>query len=350
VEDLEDLIAALEDEGERAALINRLRLLLEARQPEAGPLTPAEATGEALRKISEAVGEVSNDFIAAAAGLEALPGLRDWLGQQLEDPDRKRLWRQVLSSLAATLGLGYAAFLVARLALARARRRTAAEAPARRWSRLGPLLLLALLDLLPIGAFAVAAYLSLAAVDPAPVTRLVALAWINAILLVRLVDVAARLVFAPNAPGLRLPGLDDRSARAGRAWVGWLAALGIYGWFGIRAAVFAGLSQPLEDALLRVLGLLLTLLGAALVLRLRRPVAGWIGDDGGDGGVSVRARLARLWHLPALLYLTLLYGIWALRIENGFGAMALEHPAHPAGHRRRRRDQPCRGPRPVERP
>jgi hypothetical protein len=126
----------------------------------------------------------------------------------------------VLGNLALTIGLGYAALWLARLALLRPHRRLADRSPERPWVRLPLLALAAVLDLAPIAVFAATAYLTLGALSPLPTTRLVALAWFHAIILVHLAQVLARAVFAAGTPTLRLSQLGDAAARQGETGCG----------------------------------------------------------------------------------------------------------------------------------
>jgi small-conductance mechanosensitive channel len=97
--------------------------------------------------------------------------------------------------------------------------------------------------------------------------------------------------------------------------------VGLYGYFGIQAGGFLGLPAVGFDALIRLLGLVLTFMLAALILRLRKPVARWIRGIEGKTMWRLRGRLAAVWHILALLYVALLYGIWALQVDDGATTM-----------------------------
>lgn len=321
-EEVKILIATLEEEQARARLVAQLRLMLAA-QEAAEPSKPdaGGATAEALKQISGEMAQISNELVVAATGLEDLPDIGEWLRQQASSPERRALWAQVLGNLALTIGLGYAALWLARLALLRPRRRLADRSPERPWVRLPLLALAAVLDLAPIAAFAATAFLTLGALSPLPTTRLVALAWFHAIILVHLAQVLARAVFAAGTPTLRLSQLSDVAARQGESWVRRFALVGVYGYFGIQAGGFLELPAAGFDALMRLLGLVLTFMLAALILRLRTPVARWIRGIEGKTMWRLRGRLAAVWHILALLYVALLYGIWALQVNDGATTM-----------------------------
>lgn len=314
------LLDTLQDPQKRAELVAQLRLMAEAQKAhdEAKGPTPLDATGQILRRLSARVGELSKDFVAAVSSAKNVHALTRWIQTQLHNPDRQALWRQVMVNLALTIGLGYLALYALRLALLPLRRRLSAHAPARHWVRLPLLLLLALMELIPIAAFAITAYLTLGYLAPRAETRLVALAWIQAVLLAQLAAVVARIVFAAGTDTLRLVPLSDTAARSGERWTRAFAQVGLYGYFGIQAAALLGLPRTAVDGFTRVLGLVILLMLMALVIRVRVPIEHWIRGRERDGGAmrELRIRLAAIWYIPVLLYLVV-YAIWALDVLDG---------------------------------
>ena len=97
-------------------------------------------------------------------------------------------------------------------------------------------------------------------------TSLVALILINANVLSRIVAVAGRAVFAPEAGGLRLLPLSDESGNYGYIWLRRFTVGGVYGYFLLEAARWLGLHRAAYDLLLNFLGLLLA--GMLIVLLL----------------------------------------------------------------------------------
>ncbi|MDQ2694858.1 MAG: mechanosensitive ion channel, partial [Pseudomonadota bacterium] len=178
------------------------------------------------------------------------------------------------------------------------------------------------LDLFPIAVFAVAAYVTLSATGPQENTRLVALAWVNAAIIVRIVLAAGRLVFAPAMANLRLLPVTDATALYADRWIRRLTFTAVYGYFALQAALLLGLYRNVYEALLRLLGLSIALMVVVFIVQNRAAVARLIrGADRPEGKVRLRAlrnRLAQIWHLLAILYVFLLYGIWALEISGGF--------------------------------
>jgi small conductance mechanosensitive channel len=171
--------------------------------------------------------------------------------------------------------------------------------------------------LIPIAAFAVVAYVALPATDPQPVTRLVVISLINAIVLERSIAVVARIILLPR-PARLLP-LAEETASYLYVWTTWLSATIIYGGFLVQAAGLLGVPPASADLLLRVLGLIVALLLVVLVLQNRAAGAQWVRGRREGGAIGgLRHRLADIWHVLAIFYILLTYAIWALEINGGF--------------------------------
>ncbi|HYE01200.1 MAG TPA: mechanosensitive ion channel domain-containing protein [Alphaproteobacteria bacterium] len=322
------LVATLKDEAARARLVGELELLLRAQ--EAGAAAEAAAPGLGGRALGwtaarlAAVGEQMGTFAATFADLPAAGG---FLARRLADPGERWALLRLGLGTALALALGALARAVATRLLGRPRRGLAvraARAGARRWwARLPFALAGGALGLLPVAAFALAAYAALAAVRlPANVAP-TALALVHATVLLQAALALGRLVFDPRRPALRLARLADSDAAALQRWLGVLAGVAVYGWFLAGAVRLAGWPPAAELAFAKLLGLALTVAAVGLVLRARRPVADWLQPDHpGDGPVgrqlaALRSRLAAVWHVPAALYLAALYVVAALDIPGG---------------------------------
>ena len=101
-----------------------------------------------------------------------------------------------------------------------------------------------------------------------------------------------------------------------------------------------GLPSGAHEALLKVIGLVVTGMLVILILQNRKDVAEWLRGrpltGGSNGHVeaeeiaagtrngafrAARRRLAEVWHVLTILYLVVIYGIWALSIPDGFEYM-----------------------------
>ncbi len=323
---IEAVIQTLEDPAARDKLVQQLRLLAaatEAEQP-ADENQVKTATAQLLEAIAAHMQTVGKAAMELVDVVNQLPAATTAVLQVVQSPQQRTYWSIVVVRLVLVLGLGYVAAVVTGLLLARARRNLAAHSHPSVAGKSVSLLGLLLLDLVPVAAFAGAAYLTLALVDPRNETRLVALAWVNASIIVRLVLAAGRLLLAPEAPRIRLTAADDETAQYLQIWIRRIAGTSVFGFFGLQAAVLLGLSSSLYNTLLDLLGLIVVALALVLIMQNRKPAARLIrGPDQPEGteraAVALfRRRLAQTWHLLAALYLVLLYGVWALHVRNGF--------------------------------
>ena len=195
------------------------------------------------------------------------------------------------------------------------------------WVRVPLLAARTVLDLLPIGVFAGAAYVALAAVQPGATVRLVALAAISAAVIAWAAGAAARLTFTPLAPSLRLIAPDDRTAAYLYVWFRRLVRVAVYGYFGVEAALALGLPAAGGEAVLKLVGLVFVTMALLVVLQNRAAVARWIHgapsqDAGGRGLRALRERLADVWHILAALYLIAVAIVWVLDVAGGFAFVA----------------------------
>ena len=205
-QDIRQVIETLENDKARKQLVGQLNVMLQAMEAE-HPATGSEvatATAELLRSISTEIVHLASGATRVVDVVDVLPKTAEWFGNIVKDPEARRDWAVLIARLAAILGSGYlAAWLVFRL-LVQPRRAALAT---RRYGRFGSIAIrsaLLLLDLVPIAVFALTAYPVLAVVDPNEESRLVALAWINASIIVRVALAAGRFLFSPDTRALRL--------------------------------------------------------------------------------------------------------------------------------------------------
>ncbi len=322
--ELEALIESLEDEQARGELISKLRMLMEVHEPAPVP-DIRTATGQLMQSISEGLAVFGTGLNQIARSLEQLPEAYQWLSHVATDPEERAHWLNILLWLAAVL---IAAYVVARVVtrLLTAPRTRFANAARDGWpQRLLGAFSLFLLDLLPIIAFAAAGYAVLAVAAPPEETRLVALAWLNASIIVRLVMTLSGRLLAEREPALRLIPSSDETAHYLMIWIRRLASTAIYGFFGLQAALLLGLGVETYTTLMYLLGLAITLMAVILIMQNRHPVAarlrGHETEDEPHGRATFslfRRRLAQSWHLLASAYLILLFAVWSLDWQIGF--------------------------------
>ena len=337
-EDLRGLVGTLENDAERQKLISELQALITARERSLGsqPAAPAPAQPSAaptdsagaqlIVGISERLRQVSASLADGVAAVSDFSTMFDWLRRQAADPATRLAWLETLGKLIVVLGLAVVAQYAASCALRRARRGVADRLGAAMWLRLILLLPRLLIDLVPIVAFAAVADVVLPFVRPDEVVSITAVATVNAVVVARSAVVVASTLLAAQAPTVALLGIGDETASYWLEWFRRLVRMAVYGYFAADAGLLLGLPPGLYDLVTRVLGLVLAGLVAVIILQNREAVAtrirgGSAGRSGAAGIRVLRARLAEVWHVIALIYVAAIYGVWALHIPGGFSTV-----------------------------
>jgi small conductance mechanosensitive channel len=320
---VEALIGTLEDEAQRARLIGQLRLLLKV-QPE--------------QAAQDGIGDVGRIFVGALAGDLALridrvlSGLRllalldrssEWIRRVATDRAEHGRLLGFLGTLAAALAAGFAAEWIMRQPLRMAMRRVthgSAGGAARRAVRV---LAGAVLIGIPLAVFALAASVAGSALSARPLEGIAATMIVAGHVLTLFVTRLATLALAPGEEHPRLIDIGQDSAAYLHVWIGRFARIGIYGTSLLASLQPLGMPLLMQEFLLRVLGLVLVVLAIVVILQSRESVAAWIGverrDAVGAGRMvqALRGYAASLWHVLAIAYLALGYGVWAVGVDGG---------------------------------
>jgi small conductance mechanosensitive channel len=328
---LQDLVSTLRDDDERQALIEQIEALIAAHEGVESETQPPEPEGFAGRLLAAATTRMegaANLFSLIAEHFERAPKNISYLWGQAHKPEVLGKWGEIALKISAVFAVGLLTEWIAKSLLARSPRRRA-DADERILMRLLSALGRTFWDLLPVAVFTLAAYAVLSFIEPRPVTRLLALAVINANVSVRIVLALSRFVLAPDRPELRLIPLGEESAAYGYIWIRRLVSVGVYGYFFAEAALLLGVSVSAYDLLLKLIGLVLTSVAIVLVLQNKISLAAWIRDTGADGQAvtggswsTLRGQIAAVWHIVAITFLTILFGTWALDIPGGFEYLA----------------------------
>ena len=322
-EDLESLLATVEDEDRRQVLIGQLKALIEARRAMA-PARQAEGLGARLiATVSERTREIGEQVFGVARALSDFPVLLEWLRRQATDGQARAFWLWLLFKLAAVFAVGVAAERMAVALLRRVRRRLEDPAGGGMPARAAFLIGRTVVDMVPVAVFVAAAYVMVPLVRPDPAMHVVAFTLVTAYVLMRVTLVAARAVLAPGVAALRLPPLGDETANYLFIWVRRFTGVAVIGYFAAEGALLLGLPAGAHAGLLRLVGLVFAVLAVVFVLQNRSAVAAWIrrlpmGRAGGAGVQGVRDRLADAWHMLAIAYIVGVYAVAALGIEGGF--------------------------------
>lgn len=323
-ENLRGLLGTLSDDAERARFLAQLRALVEASEGTAPDAAVPAERNDWLAGATQSLGAFSTGVLSLVAEVEQIPQQARELVDGLSDPLVVERVGWAVTMVVAVLAAALLAEYAAKRLLARPRR----AVEARRVRGIGLKgLLLALrtaLDILPIAAFAAAAFGVLALVELNFVVRLAVVTVINANVLVRLILVAARAVLTPDAPQLRLFPLDDEGAAYGYLWVRRFAATVVYGHFLLRAAWVLGLALPTYRFLTNALGLFVAGMCIVFVLQIRGGVARRLRGLGARDGRMARLRdtVADFWPVLVIAYVVAAYLVWVLDVAGGFAFLA----------------------------
>ena len=327
-ERLQALIAILEDEAARGALVEELRALAAAtRQEDARPGGGEDASGleaglrAGLDGLGRRVRVVADQFGAGGR-------IADWLAAQAGG-ERRGLWLAAAWQTALALGLAALGALAAARAvrppLLRLRERRSAG-----WFGRLPIALARFgCGLVPVAAFAAIAGTAALAEGFGESARAICIAAATAAALVHGGAAALRAVLAPLAPHARLLPVGDGQAAYLTVWAARFLGVAVYGGFAVELLVALGL-PAVGAALLRLpLALALAAMALVVIAQSRQTVAVWIrAHPGGGRGLALRRRLADIWHVPAMLAVAALFAAWALGLNfafllRGFAATAL---------------------------
>lgn len=319
VAELEDLVDAIEDDGERQALVQRLRTLIEIKKAEAGVEDAGDRTLgtlliDQLSVHSEALGQ---QLSATAGALLNAPAALVELRDSLTDPEIRKRWITALLTFIAVVSAGLLAGRLVRHLLKRPLEAVSHHKGEGAFVTLPVLLARLILILVPPAAFAVAGWTAVSMFSDDRIARAIALSIIYAVAIAGAVNAVARTILAPAAT-VRPLKIDDETAQYLYIWVRRITGLGVYGYFAVGIAGFLGLSDPAQGFLLKLVSLALALLAIMLILQNRKSVAGYIGGKDAVRFATLRRRVADLWHVLAILYVVLVYLVWLSDMPGGF--------------------------------
>ncbi len=320
---LKQLLDTLRDPQKREQLTGQIATLIALDESRAAAPPPPGLGGRVLDALSSGFAWASDSIDVLAARLADPAPLWRWAVQQATDPGQRALWRNTTLYIAIVLGGGFAAWLLAGFALTSPRRRMLRrEAP--RWG--GRLRLTAwrlVLESAPIATFVAVEMVLVGWVRPPPALRLILLAIIDATSLSLLATALARVLLSPMAPSLRLVKLEDATAAYLYIWARRLIVVPVSSYILLQTALLLHMWPSAYLAAAELLGLVMAGLLTVFILQNREPVAAWIHGEDREASatnfvpVAMRARLARVWHIAAILYIAAVYLVWALAVPGG---------------------------------
>ena len=324
VGDLEDLVAAIEDDTEREGLLGRLNTLIELKKGEKDVLGLGQETLGAIviEQVSAHSEALGGQLSALTDAVLAVPGQLVDLRKDLSDPAILARWMEGIGALIAVIVAGFVAQRIVKRLLAKPLSSIA-------WregeGRLMQILLLAarlVLILIPPAAFAATGGILISLFPEDGIARPVTLSVIYAVAIMGSINAIARTILAPAAATVRPIRLDDETAHYLYIWTSRVSVVGVLGYFAIQIAGILGLAGPAQAFLFKLTGLLLALLFVMQIMQNRRSVAEFIGGKEGTRFFQLRRRMADLWHVLAILYVVVVYLVWVTGIQGGFTYVA----------------------------
>ena len=324
VEELQRLVDTLQNDQDRARLVQQLRALIAAQR--AATPQPEEAPPTFVGRLSQQLDAISGEILATAAVIIDAPRLIAWIEAQAADEAARARWGEILIHLAVVFGLAIVAEFAVRTLLARPKKALAARSSGHITLRIALTALRTLLELLPIAAFAAAAYFVLPLVQPRFGTARVAEVMIHASVLARALLVLARgVLMTPNAP-MTLIGMDLETRTYLYIWSRRFISWSVYGYGVTEASWWLGVPGGVYATLLKAVALVLAVLAIIFVLQNRQSFGGFIrgkprtGESAEGGSWRIlRARLADTWHVLAIVYIIGVFAVYALQVPGGFG-------------------------------
>jgi hypothetical protein len=184
----------------------------------------------------------------------------------------------------------------------------------RRGLRLGRAIYRAVVDLLGLVAFILVTLGLTAAFVPAGAARTFVFTYVTAALVTLSVALVSRFLLAPDANWARALPLGDLAARFLHRWFVTLAAVGSVGWLSAALLILSGMQFQAHLLLALAIGALMALLLAAMILEGRPLVAAALLGGDPAAAAPLRRRLARSWHVFAIVYVALIWALWAASI------------------------------------
>ena len=320
-EQIDGVIATLEDDAERQKLIEQLRLLSLARRGE--ERMPDETYWDTLGAqvlfyMSQRSAAIGQQVAALGATIGDLPALVDWVEAEWSSAEARDRWRDIATNLSIVIGSSLVGLWLFAVPLRRTRRALERRPTQTVVGRLLLNLAVMTMSLVPLVVFVLVANGAIALVGPRPTTRIVVLAIVNAILVRGAVQALVRVVLSPSTGSQRILPIQDETAAYLYVWSRRLATTGVFGYVVAVTGLLLGMSDAVYQSVLDLVGLLISGLLIVLIAQNRQGVAQAIrGDQGERKSGTVRRRFADIWHIMAIAYVAVAYIIWLLDIDGG---------------------------------
>lgn len=314
-EEINSLMASLSDAQVRQLLIAQLKKAA-AEPPRAKE--SAEPRHGIIARFWQALGEkpalLGTRLRFMFSGISAVPKEVSLALDRVTDGRGPSRLLEMLLGVIAVIGLGLFMEWVFRRLTVKARGRIETAPSAGGLFKLGRMALRTLFDLVSLGIFFVTSLALLTilihTVGPG---RQLAVAYLTAFLVVRVVAVVSTFILSPTAPTLRLWALGDGAARYLYRWIVLIAVVASFGWTTVLQLQLLGLSEEV-GLLMRTLGGSGVALMVVYVVWQNRDRVGQAILEGAQGVMdrvsSLRAHMAQTWHGFAILYVFCVWAFW----------------------------------------
>lgn len=320
--EIDDVIATLQDDAARQHLIDQLEILRQALEPESDEF---EAGRGFLNFVSDRMSHVGDRVSDIGHTVRGVPEVFIWVEAMLDSRIIMMRWLNLSIGTALILAIGLLVRYAVMWRVVGYRDRLAHLAPRRsRLARIPLLLARFAIDLVPIAGFVIAAFIAMDVLAVTPLVRRVSIMLGGAVAAAALVTAIARMALAPRSPRIRLPTLRTATAALLFSWIRLIAGVIIWGLAFSEFLLFIGATLPAAQGVRSLVGIAAGVLTIALILRFRHPVgrtflrwsarSAWLG--------VFWKRLSYAWHIVAILYIALIFGVWVLRVPDGVLFMA----------------------------
>jgi len=305
---LESLLEVLRDDTARQTLINELEAqLADPDEPavEEAPAEPAATLGGQIAEITQDVTQSAAETISDLTGqLRALPRIFSALGQTDLG---------AIGTLMLDLGLlvvaTYGVFFALRFLTERLRRRLRLRATRSGWfaATLTVVVLLVTNLAIVLGAWAAGQALAVGVFGVGGRTAFQHALFLNAFLVVEVIQAVVRALLSPKEGRLRLLPLGDTAAGMLTGWFRATTSVIAFGQL-LLVPIFARfVSYNAGLAVSVVVYVVALAMMVNLVLRIKVPVGEWLSRRLVNAPESAGHLLARAWHIPVLIYLLVLF-------------------------------------------
>lgn len=320
IAELQALVDTLQDEKGRTTLVNQLQALIAAqRTVDPVPVPPGDLVARFTQRLNVFVEEL---LVGVAVVLDA-PRLLAWANAQLSDETARARWAEVIFACAVIFGLAGLADWLVRRALARIGQTEPDPERNGRGTRLWLAALGILIEVLPILAFGVAAFVAMAMTLPPYSTgrdaiRIMVWGFAG----VRLAVAAAKAVLVPRPAWPSLVPAGEETRNYLLIWVRRFAFWIVFGFAVVEAAWWLGAPGGILALASKGVGLVLAVLGIVFILQNREAVRHWISGEeetATAGWARMRRHLGETWHILAIVYIVAIYLAFSLHHEGGSG-------------------------------